>query len=245
MASRPPLPPQFVTPAPYCPVLPFSAAFSLLLFSVPFQPSAAVRFHPCPVRAPSVPLRPSPEEPTLHDLAPFDRLDGLDRLNAADPDDAEAALLVCCGSRRWARRLAAHRPYPAPDALLAAADAAGHALGRADLSEAFAAEAAGAFTPAQARAVGALRAAHAAYERRFGHVFVICLDGCRPEEVLGRLLSALRARLAAPLHEEHATAAGELRRIARGRLTRLAQGTLAPRGGGPAWGVRECQGSRQ
>ncbi|MFF5129020.1 2-oxo-4-hydroxy-4-carboxy-5-ureidoimidazoline decarboxylase [Streptomyces syringium] len=197
----------------------------------------------------------SSEELTLHDdpdrfdrldrLDGHDGLDGLVRLNAADPDDAEAALLACCGSRRWARRVAAHRPYPAPDALLAAADTAARALGRADLCEAFAAEAAAAFTPSQARAAGALRAAHAAYERRFGHVFVICLDGCRPEETLGRLLPALAARLSGALHEEHATACEELRRIARGRLTRLAEGTLVPGRGGPARELRECQGSRQ
>ncbi|MEV6777614.1 2-oxo-4-hydroxy-4-carboxy-5-ureidoimidazoline decarboxylase [Streptomyces syringium] len=232
MASRPSLPPQFVTPAPYCPVLPLSAPLS--------------RFLVTPLRR----LLPALcEEPTLHDdldrFDRLDRLDGLDRLNAADPDEAEAALLACCGSRRWARRVAAHRPYPGPDALLAAADAAGRALGRADLCEAFAAEAAAAFTPSQARAAGALRAAHAAYERRFGHVFVICLDGCRPEEALGRLLSALAARLAGTLHEEHATAAGELRRIARGRLTRLAEGALAPGRGGPARDLQERQGSRR
>ncbi|MBI0379247.1 OHCU decarboxylase, partial [Streptomyces albiflaviniger] len=35
----------------------------------------------------------------------------LDRLNTAPADAAEAALLACCGSRRWARLIAAHRPY--------------------------------------------------------------------------------------------------------------------------------------
>ena len=39
-------------------------------------------------------------------------------------DAAEAALLSCCGSRRWARLIADHRPYPDLDALLAAGDEA-------------------------------------------------------------------------------------------------------------------------
>ncbi|NUK90090.1 2-oxo-4-hydroxy-4-carboxy-5-ureidoimidazoline decarboxylase, partial [Streptomyces lunaelactis] len=38
---------------------------------------------------------------------------------------AEATLLACCGSRRWALRMVAHRPYPDLDALLAASDEAG------------------------------------------------------------------------------------------------------------------------
>lgn len=65
---------------------------------------------------------------------------GLDRFNAAPAAEAEAALLECSGSRRWAARLAAHRPYPDLDALLAAADEAGYDLPPADLAEALAAE---------------------------------------------------------------------------------------------------------
>ncbi|CAM5431519.1 hypothetical protein SABIM44S_02083 [Streptomyces abikoensis] len=71
----------------------------------------------------------------------------------------------------------------------------------------------------------ALRRAHAAYEHRFGHVFVLCLDGCRPEEALDRSLAALRTRLAAAPSEEAAVTAAELARLARGRLARLAPDT--------------------
>lgn len=53
---------------------------------------------------------------------------GLRRFNAAPATEAEAALLECYGSRRWAQRLAGHRPYPDLDALLAAADEAGYDL---------------------------------------------------------------------------------------------------------------------
>lgn len=71
-----------------------------------------------------------------------DRADApeLDRFNTAPSAEAEAALLNCCGSRRWAVRVAAHRPYPDLDALLAAADEAGYDLPPPDLAEALAAE---------------------------------------------------------------------------------------------------------
>ncbi|WP_347404486.1 2-oxo-4-hydroxy-4-carboxy-5-ureidoimidazoline decarboxylase [Streptomyces sp. MST-110588] len=65
---------------------------------------------------------------------------GLERLNAATRRAAEDTLLTCCGSRRWARRLAEHRPYPDTGALLAACDEASYDLTRADLDEALAAE---------------------------------------------------------------------------------------------------------
>lgn len=97
-----------------------------------------------------------------------------------------------CGSRRWALRMTAHRPYPDVDSLLAAADEAGYDLAPADLTEALAAEAA-ATAPLPPRgglaAHTALRAAHAAYEARFGHVFVVALDGFHPDELLDQVLA--------------------------------------------------------
>src|SRR5687768_6718043 len=44
----------------------------------------------------------------------------LDVLNRLSDTDAERELLTCCGSREWARRVAAQRPYRSVDALLAA-----------------------------------------------------------------------------------------------------------------------------
>lgn len=70
----------------------------------------------------------------------------------------------------------------------------------------------------------ALRAAHAAYESRFGHTFVICLDDVAPDESLDHLLSGIRSRLGNDPEEERALAADELRRLARGRLARLTAG---------------------
>ncbi|MFE0703271.1 2-oxo-4-hydroxy-4-carboxy-5-ureidoimidazoline decarboxylase [Streptomyces sp. NPDC058872] len=145
---------------------------------------------------------------------------GLVRFNAAPPGDAEALLYDCCASHRWAERVSAHRPYPTLDALLAAADEACYDLSRAELDEALAAESAAAPDPdVPPAALTALRAAHAAYESRFGHAFVISLDGVRHEERLDRVLAGIRSRLGNEPEEERVVAADELRRLARARLT--------------------------
>ncbi|MFD9909108.1 2-oxo-4-hydroxy-4-carboxy-5-ureidoimidazoline decarboxylase [Streptomyces sp. NPDC059063] len=147
-------------------------------------------------------------------------------LNAAPAKEATRTLLTCCGSRHWAHRVTAHRPYPDLDALLAAADEAAYDLAPADLTEALAAEPLEPALPpgsAYSAAATALRAAHAAYESRFGHAFVICLDDTAPSEALDHLLASIRDRLGNDPEEERAVAAEELRRVARGRLTRLVQ----------------------
>ncbi|MBT2441284.1 2-oxo-4-hydroxy-4-carboxy-5-ureidoimidazoline decarboxylase [Streptomyces sp. ISL-36] len=144
---------------------------------------------------------------------------GLTRFNAVATGVAEELLLSCCHSHRWAERVAAHRPYPTLDALLAAADEAGYDLSAADLEEALAAERPAAPHPdAPPAAHTALRAAHAAYESRFGHAFVISLDGVRPAERLDQVLAGIRSRLGNEPEEELAIAADELHRLARARL---------------------------
>ncbi|MGW1889524.1 2-oxo-4-hydroxy-4-carboxy-5-ureidoimidazoline decarboxylase [Streptomyces sp. NPDC002004] len=148
---------------------------------------------------------------------------GLVWFNAAPEPQAHHALLGCCASHRWAERLIAHRPYPNLDALLAAADEAAYDLAPGDLTEALALEAPAA-PPGVARsdaARTALDAAHAAYESRFGHVFVICLDDCTQGEALDRVLDGIRSRLNNDREDERVMAAEELRRLARGRITRL------------------------
>ncbi|WP_425577980.1 2-oxo-4-hydroxy-4-carboxy-5-ureidoimidazoline decarboxylase [Streptomyces glaucus] len=157
----------------------------------------------------------------------------LEHFNAAPAEEARRVLLTCLHSRAWADRVTAHRPYPDLDTLLAAADEAAYDLAAADLAQALAAESlprlpAGTYSAAHT----ALSAANAAYEARFGHVFVICLDGLAGDEVLNHLLAAIRSRLANDPEEERAVTAEELRRLARGRLAR----TLAS--AGPRYGAR-------
>lgn len=147
---------------------------------------------------------------------------GLDHFNAAPAGAAEAALLACCASLRWARRIADTRPYPDLGSLLAAADEAAYDLSREEIADALTREVpAGLHEGAPAAAHTALRAAHAAYESSFGHAFVICLDGFRPEEHLDQVLGGIRSRLGNEPEEERVVAADELRRLARGRLAHL------------------------
>ncbi|MFF5155167.1 2-oxo-4-hydroxy-4-carboxy-5-ureidoimidazoline decarboxylase [Streptomyces sp. NPDC000348] len=149
----------------------------------------------------------------------------LERFNAAPAEDAERALLGCLRSLRWALRLSGHRPYPDLPSLLAASDEAAYDLSPEELTEALAAESLPALPDGTYSAAHtALTAAHTAYAAKFGHVFVICLDGVPEEETLGRVLEDIRSRLANDPDEERAVAAEELRRLARGRLTDLARG---------------------
>jgi 2-oxo-4-hydroxy-4-carboxy-5-ureidoimidazoline decarboxylase len=182
--------------------------------------------------------RPTEEDPLASDIpaqprtpgAPNDGrtpVTGLRRFNDATLGAAEEALLACCGSHRWALRLALHRPYPTVPSLLAAASEASYDLSFADLAEALADESCmpqpllGMRAPGSSAAHTALRAAHAAYEARFGHVFVVFLDDCPAEELLDQVLVSLRTRLANDPDEERSTAAEELRRTALSRLEHL------------------------
>ncbi|KUN08394.1 OHCU decarboxylase [Streptomyces yokosukanensis] len=146
----------------------------------------------------------------------------LDAFNTAPADEAHALLLHCLHSVRWSRRIADHRPYPDLESLLAAADEAAYDLSPGDLSEALAGESLpdlpeGTYSAAHM----ALSAAHAAYEARFGHAFVIYLGDTHPDECLDRILEAIRSRLTNDPEEERVMAAEELRRLAGERLGKL------------------------
>lgn len=157
-------------------------------------------------------------------------LPGLAAFNTMPAPAAEELLLDCCGSHRWARRVAAHRPYPDLESLLAGCDEAGYDLTPADVHEALAHERSALAPGAPPAAQTALAAAHAAYESRFGHAFVICLDAYRPEEWLDRVLDGIRRRLAHDPDKERSVSADELRALAR---SRLAHAMAHPPGGGP------------
>ncbi|MEU1182156.1 2-oxo-4-hydroxy-4-carboxy-5-ureidoimidazoline decarboxylase [Streptomyces sp. NPDC005820] len=143
----------------------------------------------------------------------------VDTFNAAPAEEALGTLLTCLNSLCWAHRVADHRPYPTVDALLAASDEAAYDLTTTDLTEALAAESLPTL-PADAYEAAhlALDAAHAAYEARFGHVFVICLDNVPPAESLDFVLESIRSRLTNDPEDERVVAAEELRRLARQRL---------------------------
>jgi 2-oxo-4-hydroxy-4-carboxy-5-ureidoimidazoline decarboxylase len=150
---------------------------------------------------------------------------GLEGFNTASPDEARHALLACLHSLRWSRRLTDHRPYPDLDSLLAASDEAAYDLTAGDLAEALAGESMPVLPDdTYSAAHMALGAAHAAYEARFGHAFVICVDDIPADEVLDHVLAGIRSRLTHDPEEERVVAAEELRRLARGRLLELLSG---------------------
>lgn len=165
-------------------------------------------------RGPTLPAHPLPYLPTP-----------LDAFNTAPADEARVLLLHCLHSVRWSHRMADHRPYPDLDALLAAADEAAYDLAPGDLAEALAGES-WPELPADTYSAAhmALSAAHAAYEARFGHAFVIYLGDVHPDEALDRTLEAIRSRLTNDPEEERVTAAEQLRRLARGRLGTFLKG---------------------
>ena len=171
--------------------------------SLPASPAT-----PHVTRGPTLPAHRLPHLPTP-----------LDAFNAAPDDEAGALLLHCLHSLRWARRLADHRPYPDVESLLAAADEATYDLSPADLAEALAGERLpelpeGTYSAAHT----ALTAAHAAYEAKFGHVFVISLGDTRPEERLDRVLEGIYSRLENDPEDERVMSVEQLRRLAGGRL---------------------------
>jgi OHCU decarboxylase len=157
---------------------------------------------------------------------------GLDRLNRLPHAVAEAELLGCCASRRWAAEVVAGRPYPTTDALQAAGERAWWALGEADWLEAFAAhprigdrdradpsaraEQRG-VAGASAEILAALAEGNRRYEERFGRVFLVFATGRTADE----MLALLRRRLGNDPAAELRLAAGEQARITRARLERL------------------------
>ena len=157
----------------------------------------------------------------------------LAELNALPDGEAVDVLLGCCAAPGWARRVAAGRPYATVTDLLAAADAAWAARAPGDLDAAMAghprigerrlsgwsqAEQAG--VGSDAGTVQALQEANAAYEDRFGHVFLICATGRGP----GEILAELHRRMANDPDTERAVAAAEIGKINEIRLRKLATG---------------------
>ncbi|MFJ1650705.1 2-oxo-4-hydroxy-4-carboxy-5-ureidoimidazoline decarboxylase [Streptomyces sp. NPDC088337] len=163
------------------------------------------------------------------DLGPTLPAQTLERFNTAPAAEAHRTLLTCLHSPRWAHRVAVHRPYPDLPSLLAAADEATYDLGPEELAGALAEEPLPKL-PAHtyAAASTALSAAYAAYEARFGHTFVICLDGIAPDEALDRVLPAIRSRLTNDPEDERVVAREELRGLAHGRLRGLLGAATEP-----------------
>jgi 2-oxo-4-hydroxy-4-carboxy-5-ureidoimidazoline decarboxylase len=177
--------------------------------------------------------------PVVGELAQKVRMSQLDRFNALPPDEAREALTACCASRRWVDALTLARPYRGVAEFSRTAEAALGSLDWSDVLESLAAHprigerAAGSGREASwsrgeqagAGAVGArtaaeLAAANVAYERRFGHVFLIRAAGRGAQE----MLDAAHERLGNDEPTERAVVRGELGQIVRLRLEKLLDG---------------------
>lgn len=155
----------------------------------------------------------------------------LTELNDLPTEDAEQVLLSCCGSRTWAQRMAAQRPYATAADLLQAADDVARELTEDDWLEAFAAHprigerSASAWSQTeQAAALNAspdvraeLARANREFEEMFGFNFIVFASGKTPEQILE--LMAERTRC--PRHEQVAHAAAEQQKITEARLKKL------------------------
>lgn len=163
----------------------------------------------------------------------------LDALNALPAEEAETALLQCCGSKGWAREMVRARPYPNAEILIAKAHDIWWSLPAEDWLEAFRShpkigekkaaapvsdqssrwsgqEQAGMGSASQ-KTVDSLAELNQAYEQKFGFIFIICATGKSSEE----MLSALRQRLDNDPASELPIAAAEQSKIAELRLKKL------------------------
>jgi OHCU decarboxylase len=161
----------------------------------------------------------------------------LARLNALPLREAETTLLSCCGSSEWARRVAAVRPFGSEEELAETSDRIWRDLLKVDWLEAFSAHpkigsSAGAGSgPARdwsreeqqgtegapSETLAGLAAANRDYEKRFGHIFIVCASGRSAAE----MLTLARERLGNDPETELAVAAEEQRKITRIRLAKL------------------------
>ena len=153
-------------------------------------------------------------------------------INALPADAARTALVRCCASHQWVNRMLAARPYASDPELYQVAEREWWTLDRGDWLEAFAAHPRIGERSTDAWASGeqssvtggagadfhvALRDENDVYERRFGHVYLVCATGLGAAE----LLADLKTRLANDPDAELRVAAGEQAKITRLRLEKL------------------------
>jgi OHCU decarboxylase len=163
-------------------------------------------------------------------------------LNALPEELAEAALLACCGSAIWARRMAHARPFDSIEAVQSEAEHIWWDLAKDDWLQAFAAhpkigkkkaqraneqsrtwsekEQTG-IAGASSDTMQKLADGNTAYEKRFGYIYIVCATGKSADE----MLALLRGRLQNDADTELKIAAGEQAKITRLRLEKFLGGT--------------------
>jgi 2-oxo-4-hydroxy-4-carboxy-5-ureidoimidazoline decarboxylase len=166
----------------------------------------------------------------------------LTRWNQLPVQKAAKEILPCCGSQAWADGIVARRPFPDEAALLAASEETWRNLAAGDWMEAFRSHPrigesrAPQSAPAQSAiwskqeqqrvtAAGdplktALAEANREYEKRFGHIFIVCATGKSGPEIL----EILQRRLENDKQRELLEAAEQQRQITQIRLTQWLSG---------------------
>lgn len=160
---------------------------------------------------------------------------GLAELNTGlDDAGAARALAACCASGDWVARMLAARPFADVEAVYAESDAALAAVDDSAIAQALAGhprigerapgpdgtwsrqEQAG-VSSAASSVRDEIADANSEYERRFGHVYLVCATGKSAEE----LLAICRSRLDNDPATEAGVVRAELTKITRIRLGKL------------------------
>ena len=145
----------------------------------------------------------------------------LNEWNAMSAGEAAAAVLPCCGSAAWAEQLAGLRPFASLEELSKASDKVWGGLPERDWQEAFDShprigqghakaatakslawsegEQAAANPDDAARA--ALELGNAAYEAKYGRIFIVCATGKSAAEMLDILKKRMENDAATELRE--------------------------------------------
>jgi 2-oxo-4-hydroxy-4-carboxy-5-ureidoimidazoline decarboxylase len=151
--------------------------------------------------------------------------------SARDDDHLRAVLAKCCAAQTWVTRIVAGRPYADRTALHRASDAATAQLDDAALAEALAGhprigdrpreawsqQEQAAMSDADDHVRAQLAECNAAYEQRFGHVYLVCATGRTAAE----LRALCQARLGNDSGTERGVVLDELAKINRIRLDKL------------------------
>lgn len=162
--------------------------------------------------------------------------DVLARWNAAPQDAAAKQILPCCGSKAWAREMAAQRPVQDEASLMTASDDVWRNLNESDWMEAFnshprigesSAPNSSPWAMQEQKKVAeagdavkiALAEGNREYENKFGRIFIVCATGKSAAELLEMLQRRLQNDAVSELHE----AAEQQRQITRIRLKKWLQ----------------------
>lgn len=165
--------------------------------------------------------------------------EGLEQLNNAPKEIAEARFMDCCGSRAWAQKMAEARPFADVAALVKQAEQIWQSLETQDWLEAFAAHPKiGARKAIPQQSAQSAQWSHSEqsdanmatdevrteleetnrlYEEKFGFIFIVCATG----KSAGEMLEICQQRYSNAAEAEIHIAAEEQRKITKIRLKKL------------------------